>query len=224
MCSHVEVVFITGHEEDWWSGKRKRKLKGARQRKRSKHFLISSLPSPLTLLFYSFSRPCFPRFIDWLHELKIKFELSDNSFFQFSPRNFSCFFFKSAFLWSLTHFPPCCSRYCVRTSCGTKIERTKKGKGERKKEQKKTDCCSHFLQNIYDGCTTPQSKLSSWWTFLVSNLPSAPSRSKCEKLRVTIFPSGTRITYEQSRDTGWLSGWFGDVITPLDPVNVRPQP
>ena len=164
MYSHVVVVFITGHEEDWGSEKRKRKLKGARRRKRSKHFLISPLPSPLTLLFYSFTRPCFPRFIDWVHELKINCELSDNSFFQFSPKKFLLFFFlfKSAFLCSLTHFPPCSSRYCVRTSCGTKIERTKKGKGERKKEKKKTDCCSHFLQNIYDGCTTPQSKLSSW--------------------------------------------------------------
>ena len=151
---HVEVVFITGHEEDWGSGKRKRKLKGARRRKRNKHFLISPLPSPLTLLFYSFSRPCFPRFIDWLHELKIKFELSDNSFFQFSPKKFLFFsFLKSAFLWSLTHFPPCCSRYCVRTSCGTKIERTKKGRAARKKEKKKRlllTLFAKYLRRLYD--------------------------------------------------------------------------
>ena len=155
MYSHVEVVFITGHEEDWGSGKRKRKLKGARRRKRSKHFLISPLPSSLTLLFYSFSRPCFPRFIDWLHELKIKFELSDNSFFQFSPKKFLFFFFlkKSAFLWSLTHFPPCCSRYCVRTSCGTKIERTKKGRAARKKEKKRRlllTLFAKYLRRLYD--------------------------------------------------------------------------
>ena len=156
MYSHVVVVFITGHEEDWGSGKRKRKLKGARRRKRSKHFLISPHPSPLTLLFYSFSRPCFPRFIDWLHELKIKFELSDNSFFNFRQRrNFSCFFFfKSAFLRSLTHFPPCCSRYCVRTSCGTKIERTKKGREARKKEKKKT-IATHTFCKIFTTAVRP---------------------------------------------------------------------
>ena len=132
---------------------------------------------------------------------------------------------KSAFLWSLTHFPPRCSRYCVRTSCGTKIERTKKGRGARKKEKKKT-IAAHTFCKIFTTAVRPLNRnyLSSWWTFLVSNLPSAPSRSKCEKLRVTFFPSGTRMTYKQSRDNGWLSGWFGDVITPLDPVNVRPQP
>lgn len=156
MYSHVEVVFITGYEEDWGSGKRKRKLKGARRRKRSKHFLISPLPSPLTLLFYSFSRPCFPRFIDWLHELKIKFELSDNSFFSIFAKEISLFFFffKSAFLWSLTHFPPCCSRYCVRTSCGTKIERTKKGRAARKKEKKKT-IATHTFCKIFTTAVRP---------------------------------------------------------------------
>ena len=181
MCSHVEVVFITGHEEDWWSGKRKRKLKGARQRKRSKHFLISSLPSPLTLLFYSFSRPCFPRFIDWLHELKIKFELSDNSFFQFSPRNFSCFFLKSAFLWSLTHFPPCCSRYCVRTSCGTKIERTKKGKEERKKERKKL-IAAHTFYKIFTTAVRPLNRNYHhgerfWWVTYLQRPPDQSAKN-----------------------------------------------
>ena len=93
MYSHVEVVFITGHEEDWGSGKRKRKLKGARRRKRSKHFLISPLPSPLTLLFYSFSRPCFPRFIDGYMNLRLTANFPTTAFFNFRQRNFSCFFF-----------------------------------------------------------------------------------------------------------------------------------
>lgn len=53
MCGHVVVVFITGHEEDWGKGKRKRKRKGARGTKRSKHFLISPLPSTLLSHFYS---------------------------------------------------------------------------------------------------------------------------------------------------------------------------
>ena len=78
----------------------------------------------------------------------------------------------------------------------------RKGRKTDRKGKKINDCYSHFLQNIYDHCTTAHSKLSSWLTFLVSNLPSAPSRSKCEKLRVTIFPSGTRTTYKQFRDTG----------------------
>ena len=61
---HVEVVFITGHEEDWGSGKRKRKLKGARRRKRSKHFLSPSplLPSHTSiLLFFAFLIPSLHR-------------------------------------------------------------------------------------------------------------------------------------------------------------------
>ena len=163
MYSHVEVVFITGHEEDWGSGKRKRKLKGARRRKRSKHFLISPLPSPLTLLFYSFSRPCFPRFIDWVHELKIKCELSDNSFFQFAPKKFLLFFFKICILMVINSLSAMLPAILCKNILWYENRKNEKRKGRKKERKKrKNDCCSHFLQNIYDGCTTPQSKLSSW--------------------------------------------------------------
>ena len=37
-----------------------------------------------------------------------------------------------------------------------------KRKGRKKERKEKNDCYSHFLQNIYDRCTTAQSKLSSW--------------------------------------------------------------
>ena len=37
--------------------------------------------------------------------------------------------------------------------------KNEKRKGSKKERKEKNDCCSHFLQNIYDGCTTPQSKL-----------------------------------------------------------------
>ena len=141
-------------------GKEKKKAKRSKkdEEKQTLPHFSPPLHSPLTLLLYSFSRPCFPRFIDWLHELKIKCKLSEYSFFfNLRRRNFSCVF-KSAFLWSLTHFPPCCSRYCARTSDGTKIERKKKGRGARKKEKKKT-IATHTLNKIF---TTAQSKSSSW--------------------------------------------------------------
>lgn len=163
MYSHVEVVFITGYEEDWGSGKRKRKLKGARRRKRSKHFLISPLPSPLTLLFYSFSRPCFPRFIDWLHELKIKFELSDNSFFSIFAKEISLFFFfKICILMVINSLSAMLLAILCKNILWYENRKNEKRKGSKKERKEKNDCYSHFLQNIYDGCTTPQSKLSSW--------------------------------------------------------------
>ena len=154
MYSHVVVVFITGHEEDWGSGKRKRKLKGARRRKRSKHFLISPLPSPLTLLFYSFSRPCFPRFIDWLHELKIKFELSDNSFFQFSPKKFLFFFKKICILMVINSL----SAMLLAILCknilwyeNRKNEKRKRRKKERtEKNRLLLTLFTKYLRQLYD--------------------------------------------------------------------------
>lgn len=155
MYSHVEVVFITGYEEDWGSGKRKRKLKGARRRKRSKHFLISPLP-PLSHFYSTLFRVLvsLASSIGYMN-LRLSSSFPTTVFFRFSPKKFLFFFFlKSAFLWSLTHFPPCCSRYCVRTSCGTKIERTKKGRAARKKEKKKT-IATHTFCKIFTTAVRP---------------------------------------------------------------------
>ena len=156
MYSHLVVVFITGHEEDWGSGKRKRKLKGARRRKSSKHFLISPLPFPPLSHFYSTLFRVLVSLassIDYMN-LRLSANFPTTVFFNFRRRNFYCFF-KSAFLWSLTHFPPCCLRYCVRTSCGTKIERTKKGRGGRKKERKEKTIATHTFYKIFTTAVRP---------------------------------------------------------------------
>lgn len=157
MCGHVVVVFITGHEEDWGKGKRKRKRKGARGTKRSKHFLISPLPSTLLSHFYSTLsrvRVSLASSIGYMN-LRLSANFPNTVFFLICAEEISLVFLN---LHSYGHFPPCCSRYCARTSDGTKIERKKKGRGARKKEKKKT-IATHTFNKIF---TTAQSKSSSW--------------------------------------------------------------
>lgn len=86
--------------------------------------------------------------------LRLSANFPTTVFFILRQRNFCFFFFKSAFLWSLAHFPPCCSRYCARTSYGTKIERKKKGRGGRKKEKKKT-IATHTFYKIFTTAVRP---------------------------------------------------------------------
>ena len=145
MYSHVEVVFITGYEEDWGSGKRKRKLKGARRRKRSKHFLISPLPSPLKLLFYSFSRPCFLRFIDGYMNLRLTANFPTTVFFNFRQRNFSCFFFLNLHSMVIYSLSAMLLAILCKNILWYENRKNEKRKGSKNERKEKNDCHSHFL-------------------------------------------------------------------------------